>query len=98
MPEISKPLCTIDPDLLDHLRQLPKEKRSIVGTVIESVRQAWGAPHAHSGIGIRNLGSGIYECRIGLNQRLVFQSLENGLYFHFLGTHDEVKRFLRSHR
>ena len=88
----------ISPDLLQKIRKLSKVKRAGIGAAIESARQVWGRPHEHSGIGIRNLGSGLYECRSGLDQRLVFQSFDGLLYFHFLGNHDEVRSFLRSHR
>jgi len=88
----------ISPDLLREIRKLSKGKRVGIGAAIESARQAWGRPHEHSGLGIRSLGGGLYECRSGLDQRLVFQSLDGLLYFHFLGNHDEVRCFLRSHQ
>jgi mRNA-degrading endonuclease RelE of RelBE toxin-antitoxin system len=88
----------ISPDLLREIRKLSKAKRAAIGAAIESASRAWGRPHEHSGLGIRNLGSGLYECRSGLDQRLLFQSLDGLLYFHFLGDHDEVRYFLRSHR
>lgn len=88
----------ISPDLLRQIRKLSKAKRASIGAAMESASQSWGRPHEHSGIGIRSLGSGLYECRSGLDQRLVFQSLEDALYFHFVGNHDEVRNFLRSHR
>jgi mRNA-degrading endonuclease RelE of RelBE toxin-antitoxin system len=88
----------VSPELLRVIRKLPKAKRSAIGMVIESVSQAWGRPHEHSGLGIRSLGSGLYECRSGLDQRLLFQKVDELLYFHFLGSHDEVKKFLRSQR
>jgi len=88
----------LSPDLLREIRKLSKGKRAGIGAAIESACQAWGRPHEHSGIAIRSLGSGLFECRSGLDQRLLFQSLDGLLYFHFLGNHDEVRCFLRSHR
>jgi mRNA-degrading endonuclease RelE of RelBE toxin-antitoxin system len=88
----------ISVDLLRAIRKLSKGKRAAIGAAIESTRQAWGRPPEHLGLGIRSLGSGLYECRSGLGQRLLFQSLDGLLYFHFLGSHDEVKIFLRTHR
>jgi hypothetical protein len=56
----------------------------------------------HSGIDLRDLspkGSRVhvYECRVGLALRLIF-TRENPLllYFHMIGTHDDVRRFLKS--
>lgn len=87
----------IDPDFLAQLRKLPKPVRRRVGLAIEGVRAHWGKPHHHGGVGIRRLAAHLYESRVGLQERLVFQSLETGLYFHFMGSHDEVQKFLRSH-
>jgi mRNA-degrading endonuclease RelE of RelBE toxin-antitoxin system len=87
----------IDPDLLAQLRQLPKTERRKVGDAIESVRADWGRPHLHSGAGIRRLGANLHECRVGLQSRLLFQTIGTSLYFHFMGSHDEVQKFLRAH-
>ena len=64
---------------------------------MENVRLQWGNPHSHSGLGIRRLAPNLFESRVGLQERLIFQSLEGGLYFHFMGSHDKVQKFLRSY-
>lgn len=87
----------IDPDLLAQFRKLPKPIRRRVGTHMENVRLQWGYPHLHSGLGIRRLAPNLFESRVGLQERLIFQNLEGGLYFHFMGSHDEVQKFLRSY-
>ena len=87
----------IDPDLLAQLRKLPKPARRRVGKAMEAVQLAWGNPHTHGGAGIRRLAANLFESRAGLQNRLIFQDVEGCLYFHFLGSHDEVQKFLRSH-
>jgi mRNA-degrading endonuclease YafQ of YafQ-DinJ toxin-antitoxin module len=94
----------IDDDLLAELRQWPKSDRRRVGKVIQRVEEDFGRPHLHSGLGIRDLSTGgkrlhVYECRVSRPLRLVF-TLEHRsvLYFHMIGTHDEVQKFLRSFR
>ncbi|PYJ78945.1 MAG: hypothetical protein DME69_06625 [Verrucomicrobia bacterium] len=57
--------------------------------------QAFGTPHSHAGIGIRKLRAKIFECRAGLRLRLVIREKPEELRAEFLGTHDEVKRYLR---
>jgi len=47
---------------------------------------------------VRDLGHGFYECRKGLKQRLVFEHSQGLLYFHILGDHDKVRKFLKRHR
>ena len=100
LPETSKqPLeVRLDPDLLGALRTRSKSERKEIGELIEQVRDSSGNPHAHGWIGIRALGQGLYECRHGLSSRLVFAAYRGVLYFHTIGTHDEVRRFLKAHR
>ena len=88
----------LDPDLLGILRTLSKPDRKEIGELIEKVRDSFGKPHAHGGTGIRALGHGLYECRHGLSLRLVFAAYRGLLYFHAIGTHDEIRRFLKVHR
>jgi hypothetical protein len=88
----------LDPDLLDSLRSFSKTERKEIGELIERVRDSFGKVHAHTGTGIRALGRGLYECRHGLSLRLVFAAYRGLLYFHTIGTHDEVQRFLKAHR
>ncbi|HEY8967114.1 MAG TPA: hypothetical protein VIM58_11750 [Candidatus Methylacidiphilales bacterium] len=86
----------IDPDLLDRLYELGKRDRKELGDLIQEVRKGFGHPHLHTGTGIRDLAPGVYECRRNLHQRLVFTAHKGYLYFHFLGNHEEVRRFLKS--
>lgn len=94
----------LDDALLAELREWPKRDRKRVGDVIRNAQENFGKPHLHSGAGIRDLSpSGkrlhVYECRVSRPLRIVF-TLERPslLYFHMIGTHDEVQRFLRSFR
>ena len=61
------------------------------------VLEAWGHPHVHAGIGIRRLTKTIYECRVGLDDRLAFVVVvvQHELVFFFLGNHDEIRRLIR---
>lgn len=83
--------------MLEILRAYSKSERKEIGALIEQVRDSFGNPHAHGGIGVRALGHGLYECRHGLSLRLVFAAYSGLLYFHTIGTHNEVQRFLKGH-
>jgi len=85
-----------DPALLQQLRAFDKDQRRQIGELIEKVRASFGQPHLHSGTGLRALKSGVYECRLNLRQRLVFTREPGSLYFHFMGNHNDVNRFLNS--
>jgi mRNA-degrading endonuclease YafQ of YafQ-DinJ toxin-antitoxin module len=92
----------LDEELLDELRQWPKVDRKRVGEIIRQVQENFGRPHLHSGLGIRDLSPkgkrlGVYECRVGRPLRLIFtRGRSSLLYFHMIGTHDEVQKFLKS--
>ncbi len=74
------------------------EREELIAKIQEVGRQ-FGKPHQHKGLGIRDLSSGIYECRSGLDLRLVFvkdaSTTPPTLYFDMIGKHDDVRRYLR---
>lgn len=90
-----KKSLVLSPHALRQLRALPETER--VGAVLAllELSEAFGDPHVHSGIGIRKLTGNIFECRVGLRQRIVFQNVADALVVVFLGNHDEVRRWLR---
>jgi len=53
--------------------------------------------HRHAGTGLRVIGD-FMECRDALGMRLLFQRNGDTLEFHFYGSHDQVKAFLRNRR
>ena len=72
----------------------------MIGEAMNSVLAAWGRPHMHSGVSIRRLTNNIFECRVGLDERLafVFIATPPELVFFFIGNHDEVQQLIRSQR
>jgi hypothetical protein len=94
---LNKPVA-IAPDVLKRLRALPKAERVECLQAVCELAEAFGRPHLHSGLGIRKLGQGLFECRGTLGLRFVFQDRPTELFVSFLGNHDEVKMLLRSGR
>lgn len=47
------------------------------------------------GLGLKKLGSGVFEARAGLGLRIVYVEEGDRLILALLGHHDEVRRFLR---
>ncbi len=68
-----------------------------MGEVLGFVLDAWGEPHRHAGIGVRKLGSSIFECRCGLRLRLLFipDAKARELNFFAIGNHDKIQLILR---
>jgi mRNA-degrading endonuclease YafQ of YafQ-DinJ toxin-antitoxin module len=80
----------------DAIRGFPKPRRREIARVIDAVRDGFGTPHLHSGLGIRRLWRNYFESRAGLQIRLVFRAERGVLHFVTAGRHDEIQRFLKS--
>ena len=78
------------------IRGFPKARRREIARVIDAVRDGFGMPHLHSGLGIRRLEDDYFECRVGLKLRLVFRARGGVLYFITAGNHEEVEAFMKS--
>lgn len=79
--------------------KLSDAKRQDLIVRIKEVGKQFGKPHQHQGLGIRSLGSDLYECRSGLDVRLVFvkdsTTKPPTLYFDMIGNHDDVQHYLK---
>jgi mRNA-degrading endonuclease YafQ of YafQ-DinJ toxin-antitoxin module len=82
--------------LQNDVRGLEAERRAAVFEAILALPRALGEPHRHAGLGLRKLhASGVWEARVGLGLRLVF-ALEAGLLTLVrVGSHEDVRRYLR---
>ena len=89
-------VLSIDPEVMRRLRNLPKNERTECLLPLCELPEAFGRPHAHTGLGIRKLGDKIFECRGNVALRFIFQDRPSELFVCFLGNHDEVKALLRS--
>lgn len=75
---------------------LSKDHRAALFEAVLALPGAMGRAHLHRGLGIRKLHpSGIWEARVGLGLRLVFALEADRLTLVRVGTHDEVRRYLR---
>ena len=86
----------LTPELKARIRRLPKQQRKQIGNVITAVRDGFGAVHLHYGLGIRRLRDSVFECRVGLKLRLVFDAEPGVLSFSELGTHDQIRKLLKN--
>jgi len=81
----------------DDLKVLSAEDRLECWGVILAVPAAFREPTRHTGLGLRKLhASGIWEVRVGLKLRLVFALNKEYAVFRRAGSHDEIRRYLRS--
>lgn len=78
------------------VRGLAEAQRGAVFDAMLALPRALGDVHAHAGLGMRKLhASGIWESRVGLGLRLVFALEADLLTLVRVGSHDEIRRFLR---
>lgn len=81
---------------LRSLRRRTDDELKSVANSMQSAATTFGRPHLHTGIDIRRLGRNYFECRVGINLRLVFKSEREALVFVLAGGHDEVRAFLKN--
>ncbi len=78
------------------VRGLDPRERAGVFEALLALPAALGDPHTHAGLGIRKLHrSGIWEARVGLGLGLVFGLEPSVLTLVRVGSHEDVRRFLR---
>jgi len=78
------------------VRALSNDQRMATFDAILLLPRTVGEPHLHSGLGMRKLhASGIWEARIGQSLRLVFTIEPHLVTLVRVGTHDDIRRFLR---
>ncbi len=75
--------------------RLASAERDRVKKSLEQLRSYLQGGEAPLGLGVRRLGPGIYEFRIGLALRGVYIDEGDQLVLTLLGSHDQVRRFLR---
>jgi hypothetical protein len=80
------------------MKQLPRAEKAGCLLALCDLVEGFGRPHVHAGLGIRKLGSRLFECRGSLGLRFVFQGRTDDLFVAFLGSHDEVRTLLRTGR
>jgi mRNA-degrading endonuclease YafQ of YafQ-DinJ toxin-antitoxin module len=80
---------------LRSLRRRSDAELQQVTLVMQQAAGSFGQPHSHAGVGIRRLGRNLFECRVGLDLRLLFKAGPGTLTFVFSGNHDDIQAFLR---
>ena len=78
------------------LAKLAPEQQAEVLAALRQLPTAFGRPHAHAGLGVRQLRRGIFEARVGLQVRILFERDGDLLVVKTLGNHDDIRRYLRA--
>jgi mRNA-degrading endonuclease RelE of RelBE toxin-antitoxin system len=86
----------VHPRLRKHAERLSTTERDQIAAALRSLEQGFGNPHHHSGLGIRRLRKDLFECRAGLQWRIVFFAEKGILTAYDVMTLDDIKAWLRS--
>ena len=70
--------------------------RRHISASLAALRDGFGLPYLHSGLGIRRLRRDLFECRAGLHWRIIFLAEKGILTAYDVMTHDQVRVWLRS--
>lgn len=77
------------------LKGLEESRRIRVKKAIQLTVAFFETGSLPSGLGIKPLRSKIWEVRAGLEDRILFRKESNLVEFLLVGSHDEIKRFLK---
>jgi hypothetical protein len=80
------------------VKKLSAPDAEAVDAALEILPATFGTPHAHAGQSVRVLRPPVYELRATLALRVVFMRSKDALWVDFVGTHDEVRAFLKNRR
>jgi hypothetical protein len=72
------------------------EELQEIGARLAELKESFGKPHTHAGIGVRRLQENVYEFRISRGVRVVFLFLKpNVIRLAMTGNHDDVRAWLK---
>ena len=75
-------------------RRLNSLDQQIVDGAVFRLARYLETRQASVGLGVKKLGTGIFEVRVGLSLRIVYIKEGPKVFLALLGNHDEVRRFL----
>ena len=78
------------------IKRLDPARRRAAQETIEQLVAAFETGQAPAGLGLKRLRSGLWECRAGLSDRVLFYRHRDAVEFLLVGNHEEIKRALRN--
>ena len=78
-------------------QKLPLDGQQTVDSALHSLKRYMESGQAEAGLGLKRLHRRTCECRAGLFLRVVYVVEGDAVFLAFVGRHDDVRRFLKSH-
>jgi hypothetical protein len=88
----------LGPRLVRSARKLGAESRAKAEAALTAVARHFGDPHRHSGLGLRKIGSGLWECRVDIRWRIVLTQEADRLRAFDIMDHNEIRVRLKSRK
>ncbi len=76
--------------------RLSESQRRVVDSALRGFDHYLKTQQAAPGLGVKHLGRHTYEFRAGLDLRIIYLAHEEQVVLVLLGTHDEVRDFLKN--
>lgn len=89
-------IYTFKPSYLRSLKNLDKKRKLSVDKAIESLIKFFQTREIPKDLGLKQLRYNLWEIRADLSDRVIFRRISNRVEFIIVGSHDEIKRFLRN--
>jgi len=77
------------------LHQLDEARKARVKRSIRLAVAFFETGQLPHGLGLKPLARELWEIRVGLPDRVIFRKSKNTIEFILVGSHDEIKRFLK---
>lgn len=78
------------------LQELPEAKKKQVKKSLRLATAFFETGDLPHGLGMKPLGHGLWEIRVGLSERIIFQKQDDAIQYLLVGSHDEIKQFLKN--
>lgn len=75
-------------------KKLTPAQAARVDNALARLEQSFGRPHLRAGIGVRSIGQ-FFECRAGLDLRILFVARAGDLILVTVGNHDQIRAFIK---
>jgi len=80
----------------EHIKALSDQRKKRVQRAIRLAIAFFETGDLPQGLGMKPLKYGIWEIRAGLSDRALFRKNKDVIEFIMVGTHDEIRRFLKN--
>jgi mRNA-degrading endonuclease YafQ of YafQ-DinJ toxin-antitoxin module len=75
-----------------------EELRRKIEAALAAVASGFGNSHTHSGLGLRKLAPGLWECHVALQWRIIFVQEKDRLMAYDIMNHNQVRAWLKEQR